>query len=113
MRACAIDFIEPSPEYDSEYLIGSYACTLVHEATHGAIDARGVLYTPKLRSRIEHLCVREEQRFVIRLTLTRPALADRRYRDFDFSQWEPSWRATPGERLRRIGCWEWQETSEQ
>jgi hypothetical protein len=113
MRACAIDFIEPSPEYDSEYLIGWYACTLVHEATHGAINARGILSTPKLRSRIEYLCVREEQRFVIRLTLTQPALADRLYREFDFSEWERSWRMTPAERLRRIGCWDWQKTSEQ
>jgi hypothetical protein len=113
VRTCAIDFIEPSPEYDSEYLIGCYACTLIHEATHGAIQSRGILSTPKLRSRIEYLCVREEQRFVIRLTLTQPALADRLYREFDFSEWEPSWRTTPAERLRRIGCWDWQKTSEQ
>ena len=52
-RTCFIDFLEPSAEYDLEYLIGTYASTLVHEATHGEIRARGLHYTRQLRSRIE------------------------------------------------------------
>lgn len=99
-RTCAIDFLEPSPEYDSEFLIGWYACTLVHEATHGEIRHRGIPYTRELRSRIERLCVREEQRFVTRLTLTRPDLADRLYYEFDAANWKWSWSATRGERFR-------------
>jgi hypothetical protein len=99
-RTCAIDFQESSPEFDAEYLIGWYACTLVHEATHGVIRSRGVLYTRELRARIEHLCVREEQRFVTRLTITRPTLADRLYQEFDASQWHSSWHASAGERFR-------------
>jgi hypothetical protein len=93
-RTCAIDFLEPSPEYPPEYLIGLYACTLVHEATHGEIRSRGVHYTPELRSRIEQLCVREEQRFVSRLKLSHPNLAAGLNPEFDASLWEWKWRAT-------------------
>lgn len=99
-RTCAIDFIEPSPEYDQEYLVGLYACTLVHEATHGVIRSRGIFYTPKLRFRIERLCFREEQRFLIHLTITRPELAERLYSEFDASRWKEAWNETPGDRLR-------------
>jgi hypothetical protein len=99
-RACEIDFLSPSSEFDAECLIGWYACTLVHEATHGVICSRGIAYTPKLRSRIEHICVKEEQRFLFRLTFTQPDLADRLYREFDASHWKESWSTTPRERLR-------------
>jgi hypothetical protein len=105
-RTCAIDFLEPSPERDREHLIGWYACTLVHEATHGQIRSRGILYTPQLRLRIERLCVREEQRFLTHLTFTHPDLAEWLYQEFDASQWDEAWRATPREqflaRMKRI-----------
>ena len=105
-RTCASDILEVSHENDLEFLAGYYASTLVHEATHGMIRCRGILYNKKLRRRIERLCVREEQRFVTRLTLTQPNLADRLYYEFDATQWKWSWTATPLERfkaeLRRI-----------
>ena len=105
-RSCAIDFLEPSPDYDREYFVGWYGCVLVHEATHGQIRSRGILYTPELRSRIERLCVQEEQRFVTRLTFTHPDLAERLYHEFDASQWDRAWKDTPREifvtRLKRI-----------
>ena len=99
-RACAIDFQEPTPVFDPEFLVGWYACTLVHEATHGEIRSRGVLYTVKLRSRIERLCVEEEQRFILSLTITRPELASRLYREFDAAEWKQFWAATAGEKFR-------------
>lgn len=99
-RTCAIDFQEPTPVFDPQFLIGWYACTLVHEATHGEIRSRGILYTAELRSRIERLCVSEEQRFLLRLTITRPELADRLYSDFDASEWKRSWAATRAEQFR-------------
>ena len=105
-RTCAIDFLEPSAEYDSEFLTGWYASTLVHEATHGEIRSRGVHYTKQLRLRIEQLCVKEEQNFVMRLTITKPDLAERISYEFDASKWKWSWNATPMERfqtqMRRI-----------
>jgi hypothetical protein len=100
-RTCAIDFLEPSADYDLEFLTAWYASVLVHEATHGVIRSRGVLYTKKLRLRIEKLCVKEEQNFLMRLTITKPDLADRVYHEFDASDWKWSWNATPMERFQR------------
>jgi hypothetical protein len=94
-----VDFIEPSAGYDREYLIGRYARRLVHEATHGELFARGIPYEGELRPRVERLCVREEQRFVLHLTFTHPDLAERLYREFDPSLWKWSWTATPFQRL--------------
>ena len=97
--ACEIDFVSPSPEYPPEYLIGWYACTLVHEATHGVLHSRGIPYTPTLRARVEHLCVKEEQRFLLHLTITRPDLAERLHREFGASDWTESWRLSATGRL--------------
>ena len=98
---CCIDFLEQSPEYDKEFLVGSYASTLVHEATHGEIESRGIHYTPELRSRIEHLCVKQEQKFIKRLANTHPDLARSLHYEFDASNWEWSWKATRWERLQK------------
>ena len=94
LQACTINLREPSPEYPREHVIAWYARILVHEATHGEIAARGILYTPKLRSRIERLCVHEEQRFVADLGRTQPELARWLYREFDASNWTRSWNVT-------------------
>ncbi len=99
VRSCFIDFQEPAPPFDAEYLIGWYACTLVHEATHGVICSRGILYTPALRERIECLCVREEQRFLRRLATTEPELAARIDLEFVPSDWNWYWGSTPFERF--------------
>jgi hypothetical protein len=83
LRVCSVDLLEPSATYDLEYLVGYYASTLVHEATHGAIDARGIRYTPELRSRIERLCT---------------DLAERLHREYDATDWAWTWNATRAER---------------
>ena len=99
-RCCEIDLLTPSAAYDREWLIGWYACVLVHEATHGVIRSRNILYTPALRIRIERLCAREEQRFVVRLSRTDPGLATRLHRKFDASEWNWYWNTSRGENLR-------------
>jgi hypothetical protein len=99
-RTCAIDFLEPSAMYDSEFLTGWYASTLVHEATHGAIRSRGVHYNKHLRLRIEQLCVKEQQNFVTRLTITNPNLAERIRYEFDALDWKWHWKATRRERFQ-------------
>ena len=105
-RRCCIDFLEPSAEYDAEFLVGWYASTLVHEATHGEIESRGLEYTNDLRSRIEHLCVKQEQKFISRLAHTHSDLAHRLYYEFDASNWQWSWNSTRWEwlhaKLKRI-----------
>jgi hypothetical protein len=99
IRTCYMEFQEPSAEFDATYLVGCYACVLVHEATHGVIRSRGILYTPELRERIEQLCVLEEQRFVRRLSTIEPELAARLPYDFDPRDWNWYWHATPFERF--------------
>ena len=68
-KTCEIEF-EPRPrsEYEMQFYTAWYACTLVHEATHGVLRSRGIPYTPENRSQIEKLCVTEEQRFARGLT---------------------------------------------
>ena len=100
IRTCSIDFQEPGPQFDSPYLIAWYACTLVHEATHGVIRARGIRYSAELRDRIERLCVLEEQRFVRRLSAEDPALAARIPCEFNASDWHGRWSATRFECFR-------------
>jgi hypothetical protein len=94
-QTCMMDFVEPTPGSDAEYPIVSCASTLVHEATHGVVACRGIAYTKDLRSRIERLCVTEEQRFLIHLTITRPALASSLYHEYDPSRWKEAWAITP------------------
>ena len=44
-----------------------YAATLVHEATHGYIEAKGFRYIKPNRLRIERICRSEENRFLSRI----------------------------------------------
>jgi hypothetical protein len=95
IKTCRVDFEEPALDSDPEFSIGWWARTMVHEATHGVVERRGIRYTPELRSRIERLCVTEEQRFLRRLSETRPALADQLYREYSEADWDFAWSATP------------------
>jgi len=108
IRTCVLEFQEPTAEFDIPYLIGWYACVLVHEATHGVIRSRGIRYTPELRERIEQLCVREEQRFIRHLSAVDTELAARLPHDFDSRDWNWYWHATPFERfsLHMTRCFE-------
>jgi len=101
-QTCRIDFVEPAPGSDAEYPIGSCASTIIHEATHGVVACRDIAYSKKLRSRIERLCVTEEQRFLIHLTITRPALATSLYHEYDPARWKDSWAITPFQNLTAI-----------
>jgi hypothetical protein len=98
-RTCYIDFEEPDAVRDRDHVTGWHACVLVHEATHGVIRSRGILYTPEWRERIERLCVHEEQRFVRRLATINPDLAAELREEFDPRNWHWSWTATPFQKL--------------
>lgn len=99
---CRIDFEEPDVSAADEFSIAYHASNLVHEATHGAIAARGIPYAGELRGRIERLCVREENRFVQRLRNIGFAGAVRLHRDFDESEWEFSWNASRRQRMAAL-----------
>jgi hypothetical protein len=101
-RTCFIDFHRVC-DWDSQWAVGWCALLLVHEATHGLIHDRGVPYTRRLRSRVERLCVKEEQRFVARLAKSQPETAGWLKCEFNEAGWAPSWNATRVEKL----AWLW------
>ena len=58
VRACIL-----STEFLIESDIESIALTLVHEAVHARLAARGIHYETRLRERIEFCCVKQEVAF--------------------------------------------------
>jgi hypothetical protein len=101
-RSCEIDFDERRYETDPEASVALLGSTLVHEATHGTVRAHGILYTPELRSRIERICVAEENRFLDHVAQSQHDLARRIRYDFDEARWHSAWKTTPAEKLFRI-----------
>jgi hypothetical protein len=93
-RTCRLDFEKTTPEPDPAYAAAAVASTLIHEATHGILWSRGIGYSAQLRSRVEHCCVREQNRFIARLAVTRPDIAKFYHREFVESDWHRSWTAT-------------------
>jgi hypothetical protein len=90
-KICKVDFGKfKSAEYP-DYWVRAYACTLVHEATHGAISSHGIPYTQANRNRIERLCHEEERRFAQRLNDGETDWAKLLVREFDESKWYLSW----------------------
>ena len=101
-KSVRIDFEEPEEESDRDFTAGFWARSLVHEATHGLLISRGMEYTDELRSRIERLCVKEENRFICRLASAQPDLARQLRREFNDQEWQFAWSATPKERIRSL-----------
>ena len=108
-RTCRLDFEKTANETDPEYTTAATAITLVHEATHGALRAHAIGYSGQLRSRVERCCVREQNRFLARLSSSRPDIAKSLHREFSESHWHRYWTATPIQsfldlvrRLRRV-----------
>ncbi len=90
-KICRVDFgLFKFAEYP-DYSIRAYACTLVHEATHGAIYSRGIPYTETNRSRIERLCEEERCRFAKRLNDGKTDWAKQLVREFDETGWHSHW----------------------
>lgn len=92
-RTCRLDFVTSRISPDFEYVAGAVASTLVHEATHALIEARGIEYAGEKRRRIEKTCVKEQNRFARRVAATRPHLARAIEVVFDESEWRRSWAA--------------------
>ena len=82
--ACTPD----TPEY--EWYLASYACTLVHEATHGRVYHYGISYDEHTYLRIERLCHQEATRFSQRLN-SRHYDFDRLVGKFDAGRYENYW----------------------
>ena len=72
-NCCFVDLEQLRFRENSRYCLISLAVTLVHEATHGIIDSRGIPYNKRFRERIERICIREETKTVHRIA---PELID-------------------------------------
>ena len=97
-----MDFTFAQLKSDSEMNAAYFAKVLVHESTHGVVASRGIRYAPELRLRIEKLCVTEENRFLNRLALTHPEIAENLHQDFDPTRWEKSWKISRGGSTLRV-----------
>ena len=104
LDCCRIDFARLRvfhERFGREWVTACVAATLVHESTHGFLERRGFRYVGELRSRIERVCVKEEQRFVRRvddrLMQLHPVV-----KDFDAELWKPHWRSGRWKQLREF-----------
>jgi hypothetical protein len=94
-KTCCIDFLPVKSAAEVPGYAAWYACTLVHEATHGWLFAHGVDYGPTRRLRVEKLCVTEECRLMRRLKLS-PVIAEwlEPSGEFNPEPWQRYWRIT-------------------
>ncbi len=100
IRACNVEFTETlGPDEDTS--VARYACLLVHEATHGVIESRGVTISKENQIRIERLCMTEQNRFATRLTAADPERFPRELLHLDFraGYWHWEWTANPWKKV--------------
>lgn len=62
-KSCNVDFRRYAECNDPELGLRAYACTLVHEATHGVLESRCIPYTRRTKPLIECICIKESLRF--------------------------------------------------
>ncbi len=91
-RVCSVEFSEAAG-IAQELLVAVYASGLIHEATHGVVISHGIPYDDQMRIRIEQLCVKEQNRFLVRLAHADPERypLELIHVDFNESDWEPDW----------------------
>jgi hypothetical protein len=68
LHACRLDFTRLRFQDDPNRTLWKYAAILVHEATHGLLDARGIRLSQSNRQRVECICDKEAARFLRRYT---------------------------------------------
>ena len=97
MRMFMIEFRDGVPGFNADALAAFYGCLLVHESTHGVLAAHRINYSGENRSRIERLCVAEQNRFAARLAAADPVRypIDLLHIDFDEADWHEDWNAGP------------------
>ena len=66
-KGCLVDWRKLDFKQHPHASLVQYSALLIHEATHGYVQSRGILYRGKFRLRIEKFCHHEEIRFIKRL----------------------------------------------
>jgi hypothetical protein len=83
IKACPID-LQMNPDFGDHLThAAAFAGLLVHEATHGAIFARGIEVTPQNREEVERLCYAEQNRFLRKVNSERAGLGDSLIVEYD------------------------------
>jgi hypothetical protein len=96
VRTCNIEFVV-IPDLAPHLTAAFWAAILVHEATHGVFESRGIPYAAQSRVRIERLCTAEQNRFAAHLEASDPARFPLARLDFDEECWHGSWAASRSE----------------
>ncbi len=99
IRTLFVQFDE-ARDLPPDVVIAFHACLIVHEATHGLIESRGIKLSAENEVQIERLCTAEQNRFAAMLSGRDPvrypsALLQHK---FDARHWEPEWRKGGGEK---------------
>ncbi len=98
---CNIEFSDTlGPDHDTT--VARWACVIVHEATHGAIESRGIRIGAHNRIRIERLCMAEQNRFAAKLAAADAERypVERLRLDFRAGCWHREWTASPASKVR-------------
>jgi hypothetical protein len=90
-RICEVDFRRYDFARDDQWYLHCYSVMLVHEATHGAIYSRYIVYTRATRARIERICETEARWFAKKLDTPEHRWSDRIVGPFDEREWHPAW----------------------
>ena len=99
IRAIFLEFDELR-DLPPDIVIAIYATVIIHEATHGLLESRGIHMTADNRVQIERLCTLEQNRFGAGLSAREPGRYPSALLHFDFDEgcWEPEWKKTRAER---------------
>ena len=96
-KICRVDYSKFTSA-DSLRNLRQYAQLLVHEATHGLLFEKGILYDKERRERVERLCCLEEYRFALHFE---PGYADIGVQPFNSKWYEMYW----DDKARRAAEW--------
>ena len=102
LPGCFVGFADYKFEEEAPYKVPLYACTLVHEATHGMFFARHIPYTKRSREKIEFYCTMEEWRFALRFPPSETDWKSRIWNKVANRAWDKSWNESWIQRFRSI-----------
>ena len=75
-----------------------FSTIIIHEATHGYLRSRNIEHTKERRASIERICVEEENRFLKRVAIKYPKIAEKYYYEFNPDDWSYSFSASKWQR---------------
>jgi len=102
LKICHVDYTKFTSA-DSLWNLRQYAQLLVHEATHGLLFEKGILYDKETRERVERLCRLEEYRFALHFE---PGYVDTGVRPFNSEWYEMYWDHKARRAAARKRFWE-------